>query len=149
MKGNQITEDETGETCSTHETEKSCIQNFGTKTWYLTTEVAGLAVALLTYTGESCISWDIRPCNRLKIYRCFGGKYHLHLQGRRINLKINQREAGSKVFGSCSVQISVSTQAILTEVYLDQATTTSFKFTIHQSSYHQTRYILDTYNVVK
>jgi hypothetical protein len=28
------------------------------------------------------IFWDIMPCSSLSVNRCFGGTYHLHLQGR-------------------------------------------------------------------
>jgi hypothetical protein len=39
------------------------------------------------------IFWDITP---LKVDRGFGGKFPIHLQGRRITEARNKREAGSK-----------------------------------------------------
>jgi hypothetical protein len=43
------------------------------------------------------ISWDIAPCNPLKVNRRFGGTCRLHLQGRRINQARNQRESRRQV----------------------------------------------------
>jgi hypothetical protein len=40
--------------------------------------------------------WDITPCSLLKVNRRFGGKCHLHLQGRRISQERNRHEEGSK-----------------------------------------------------
>jgi hypothetical protein len=37
--------------------------------------------------------WDIAPCSPY-VNRCFGGKYHLHLQGSRISRTRNRRVAG-------------------------------------------------------
>jgi hypothetical protein len=42
---------------------------------------------------NSCIFWDITPYSQLKVNPSFGGKYRLHLQGRRINQSRNQRES--------------------------------------------------------
>jgi hypothetical protein len=42
---------------------------------------------------KSAIFWDITPCSQLTVNRHFGGTYHLHLQGRRINRARNQRES--------------------------------------------------------
>jgi hypothetical protein len=39
--------------------------------------------------------WDITPYSLLKVDRCFGGIYHLHLQCRRKSQERNQHEAGS------------------------------------------------------
>jgi hypothetical protein len=39
---------------------------------------------------------DITPCSPLKVYRRFGGKYRLHIHGRRINQATRQHEACSK-----------------------------------------------------
>jgi hypothetical protein len=35
---------------------------------------------------KDTIFWDITPCSPLKVNRSFGGKYRLHLQGRKISL---------------------------------------------------------------
>jgi hypothetical protein len=39
--------------------------------------------------------WSIKPCSPLKIKRTFGGRYHLHLHGRKIS-QARKREARSK-----------------------------------------------------
>jgi hypothetical protein len=33
---------------------------------------------------KSVVFWDMTPCSSLKVNRCFGGTYRLHLQSRRI-----------------------------------------------------------------
>jgi hypothetical protein len=43
---------------------------------------------------KSSIFWDITPCSQLKVNRCLGGTYHLHLQGLKMSQARNQREAG-------------------------------------------------------
>jgi hypothetical protein len=40
---------------------------------------------LIAVVMKSTTFWDITPCNPFKVYKSFGGTYHLHLQGRRIN----------------------------------------------------------------
>jgi hypothetical protein len=30
---------------------------------------------------KSSVFWDITPCSPLKVNRCFGGTYRIHLQG--------------------------------------------------------------------
>jgi hypothetical protein len=45
------------------------------------------------------IFWDIAPCSRY-VNRCFGGTYHLHLQGRKIGRATNLATCYTKV--SCS-----------------------------------------------
>jgi hypothetical protein len=42
---------------------------------------------------KSTIFWDITPCSPLKDNGCFGGKYRLHLQGRKISTARNQRDS--------------------------------------------------------
>jgi hypothetical protein len=42
---------------------------------------------------KSNIFWDITPCSPLNVNRRFGGTYHLHLPGRRINRARNQCES--------------------------------------------------------
>jgi hypothetical protein len=42
---------------------------------------------------EKYIFWNTTPCSPLKVNRCFGGKYRLHLQGRRISRTRYQRES--------------------------------------------------------
>jgi hypothetical protein len=42
---------------------------------------------------KSTIFWDIAPCTPLKVNRCFGVTYRIHLQGRRISGARNQRES--------------------------------------------------------
>jgi hypothetical protein len=37
------------------------------------------------------IFWDITPCSPLKVSRCFGETYRLHLHGRKISRVRNQR----------------------------------------------------------
>jgi hypothetical protein len=39
---------------------------------------------------KSTVLWDITPCSPSKVDRRFGGKYRLHLQGRRIDRARNQ-----------------------------------------------------------
>jgi hypothetical protein len=34
---------------------------------------------------SSSIFWDVVPCSQAEMYRCFGGMYWLHLQGRRLS----------------------------------------------------------------
>jgi hypothetical protein len=46
------------------------------------------------YCRKNCIFWNITPCSMLKVSRCFGQTYRLHL--RRISQVINQYGAGSK-----------------------------------------------------
>jgi uncharacterized protein YjiK len=62
---------------------------------------------------KSTIFWDIKPCSPLKVNRFFGGKYRLHLQGRRISEARYQHEAGS---ATCSVLVSSLTFNGLHEV---------------------------------
>jgi hypothetical protein len=40
---------------------------------------------------KSVIFWDMTPCSLLSCNRRFGGRYHLHLQGRRNNFSKNQQ----------------------------------------------------------
>jgi hypothetical protein len=47
---------------------------------------------------KSSIFWDITPYSPLKVNRRFGVTGCLHLQGRRINQAINQREADFSVY---------------------------------------------------
>jgi hypothetical protein len=54
--------------------------------------VAGFEV-LTAMIMKSAIFWDITPCSPLKLNRRFGGKFRLHLQGRRISRVRNQRES--------------------------------------------------------
>jgi hypothetical protein len=42
---------------------------------------------------ESTIFCDITPCSPLRINQRFGGKYRLHLQGRKISQARNQHES--------------------------------------------------------
>jgi hypothetical protein len=42
---------------------------------------------------KSTILWDITPCSSLRVKRRFGGTYRLHLQGRKISRRRNQRES--------------------------------------------------------
>jgi hypothetical protein len=46
------------------------------------------------------------PCSPLKVNRCFGETYHLHLQGQRINRARNQRKSNGKKWVSCSAYFS-------------------------------------------
>jgi hypothetical protein len=57
--------------------------------------VAGFEV-LTTVVMENIIFWDITPCSPLKVSRHFGGKYHLHLRGPKVNQETYQHEARSK-----------------------------------------------------
>jgi hypothetical protein len=41
---------------------------------------------------NSSISWDVTPCSSLKVNRCFGEIFHLHLHGPRISQAKNQIE---------------------------------------------------------
>jgi hypothetical protein len=45
---------------------------------------------------KSSIFWDIKPCSPLKVKRCFGGAFRLHIQGGRISPARNQGDAGRK-----------------------------------------------------
>jgi hypothetical protein len=45
------------------------------------------------FSLKSTIFWDITPCSPLKVNRCFGGTYRLHLQDRRIRRARNQWQA--------------------------------------------------------
>jgi hypothetical protein len=45
------------------------------------------------YILKSTILWHITPCSKLKVNRRFGGKYRLHLQGRKISWARNQSES--------------------------------------------------------
>jgi hypothetical protein len=51
---------------------------------------------------KNSIFWDITPCIPLKFNRCFGGKYRLHLQGRRISQARNKEEAVSNCMPSAT-----------------------------------------------
>jgi hypothetical protein len=43
---------------------------------------------------KGSIFWYIIPCGPLKVNRCFGGKYRLHLQSRRIRQERSQHGSG-------------------------------------------------------
>jgi hypothetical protein len=45
---------------------------------------------------KSSFFWDITQCGLLNVNRRCGGRYRLHLQGRRISQTRNQHEAGSR-----------------------------------------------------
>jgi hypothetical protein len=45
---------------------------------------------------KMCTFWDITPSSPLKVTRCFGGEYRLHLHYRRIGPARKQRVAGIK-----------------------------------------------------
>jgi hypothetical protein len=45
---------------------------------------------------KSPVFWDIMTRDPLKANELFGGTYCFHLQGRRINERRNQHEAGNK-----------------------------------------------------
>jgi hypothetical protein len=47
---------------------------------------------------KNYIFWDTTPCSLLKVNYSFGGRYRLHLHGRRINQSINQHEECNLVF---------------------------------------------------
>jgi hypothetical protein len=47
--------------------------------------------ALVNTIMKSTVFLDITPCNALKVNRCFGGTYRLHLHGRISRAKY-QRE---------------------------------------------------------
>jgi hypothetical protein len=40
--------------------------------------------------------WDMTPCSLLSFNRRFGGKYRLHLQGRRNRFSKTSKQAGGK-----------------------------------------------------
>jgi hypothetical protein len=46
---------------------------------------------------KSSIICDITPCNPVKVNRPSGGKYPLHLQGRRISQYTSIKEAEDKL----------------------------------------------------
>jgi hypothetical protein len=50
---------------------------------------------------KSSVVWDITIRSPLKFSRFFGGKYHLHLQGRGISQVLNKQGAGSKQSCAC------------------------------------------------
>jgi hypothetical protein len=45
---------------------------------------------------KNSIFWNITPCRLLKVNRCFGVTFRLHLQGRRTSQIRNQHKAESK-----------------------------------------------------
>jgi hypothetical protein len=51
---------------------------------------------LIAVVMNSSILWDIMPCDQLYIHRCFAGRCHLHLQGRRKSQARCQREVVNK-----------------------------------------------------
>jgi hypothetical protein len=58
-----------------------------------------LVVGSELYTGlvmKGSIFPDIEPCSWFKVKGCFGGNFHLHLQGRRIIQAGNHYEGGNK-----------------------------------------------------
>jgi hypothetical protein len=63
---------------------------------------------------KTSVSWNLTPCSLLKVNRCFGGIFRLHLQGRRLSKERNQREsrwnAGPKL--TYSSETSVDFQKI-------------------------------------
>jgi hypothetical protein len=63
---------------------------------------------------KSFVFWDIMSHSPLKVNPCFGGKCHLHYQGRRISKARNQCEsrwqAELKVEATCSPETSVDFQ---------------------------------------
>jgi hypothetical protein len=60
------------------------------KSWAATVvEVSRDLIILL----KSTICRDIMPCSPLRVHLRFGGKYCLHLQGRKISRERNQNES--------------------------------------------------------
>jgi hypothetical protein len=43
---------------------------------------------------KGCMSWDITPCNPLKVNKLFGWACRLHLQGRKVGRTRNLQESG-------------------------------------------------------
>lgn len=41
--------------------------------------------------------WYVTPYSLVEVHRLFGGKYSLHVQGRRVIYENNKKEAGSEV----------------------------------------------------
>jgi hypothetical protein len=41
--------------------------------------------ALTAVTIRSVSYRDVTPCSLIQVYRCFGGKYYVNLQGRRVS----------------------------------------------------------------
>jgi hypothetical protein len=80
---------------------------------------------------KSTIFWAIMPCSPLKVNRRFGRTFCLHLQGRRISRKTNQRESRwqaefypptLKMEAICSSETSVDFQRI-TRRYIPEDST--------------------------
>jgi hypothetical protein len=60
---------------------------------------------------KSSILWDIMPCSPLKVNRRFGGKFRLHLQGRRASKARDQHGPGS--FAWCILHVALLLRLIL------------------------------------
>jgi hypothetical protein len=48
------------------------------------------------FSLQNSIFWDIISCSLLKVNRCSGGTFRLHLQGQSISQVRNQHKVGSK-----------------------------------------------------
>jgi hypothetical protein len=53
---------------------------------------------------KSTVFWNITLCSPLNVNRRFGGKYRLHIQGRRISRARNQRESRWQAY-SCTLKM--------------------------------------------
>jgi hypothetical protein len=50
-----------------------------------------LDFGVLTMVTMKNIFWDVTPCNMVEVYRCFDGKYCLHLYGRSLSKGRNKQ----------------------------------------------------------
>jgi hypothetical protein len=62
---------------------------------------------------KNSIFWDMAPCGPLKVNRYLGGKWKLHLQGRRIS-KARNKQAGSKL---CNTHCVLSCSRVAPQVF--------------------------------
>jgi hypothetical protein len=44
-------------------------------------------------TDKSSIFWAVTPCDSVRVKRCFGGTYRLHLLGPRVRKARNQQNS--------------------------------------------------------
>jgi hypothetical protein len=100
----------------------------------------------MTLIWRVLIFWDIMPCGPLKANRRFGGKFHFHLQGKRISKAKNSREAG-RCFPKMSIdfQLTALRTSNLTLFYLvdvHQRLGGTYSFHLQSPSVSQTRIYL-------
>jgi hypothetical protein len=93
---------------------------------------------LITVVMKSSVVWNITLCSPLKVSRCFGGTWRIHLQGRRIGKARNQHEAGSKespLLATCFMLVSCLTDSLMLKMEATCYSETSVDFQLSIKHY--------------